>query len=669
MTPAEILAFFGRPIVLVKLKERDKIPVEKDWQNRTPEDMTPEFCASLNGNVGVVNGRRSNHLVTIDWDNEKWSREFFELNKAWARSTLWTKGARGVSFWVFLRGEYPPAGKFKVDAVEVGEWRSDGNQTVFCGVHPETGKEYQQGKQPPVEVAFEDIVWPEGLSLPWIKPAPQPPAEFNDAELQNKCGPPLWFNTRGVLTKINENYFVQRFCLENLVLFEQDEQWFYFYWSQIGAWGRVQQDFVKEMVRTDWERLTKLFRVPDMERFAKDAVFNSLVSGIKSHSGRREVFKPLENIIHCRNGMLHLTIKGDENIVETCEFSPDYYARNPCPIPWEPTAVAPRFKAILDTMDPADASLYLRYTANAYLGGNPSQQFLILSGERGTSKSTLCDITEITIGRKNVAELRTKELDGRFEIGRYVGKTLLSGKDVKGNFLQQEGASSIKKLTGHDMLTGEAKHSMVNQEIYGQFAMIITCNERLTVKLEGDTDMGAWERRILIINFTAKNIHKEVISHYSDKLVAEEGEGIMVLIVAAAFDHLREIARHGVFTQSEEQKARVTALLAESRSVEMFVKDRIERDPGGEGISTDEISVAYTEYCEEMGWEPISLGILVKQLPGYMLRYWQSNVGSHITREKNGRQARVRGYPNVSIKTEQDQPAPENPDPDEDMFE
>ena len=143
-------------------------------------------------------------------------------------------------------------------------------------------------------------------------------------------------------------------------------------------------------------------------------------------------------------------------------------------------------------MDPADADLLLRYAANVLMGGNPSQQILLLIGEGGTSKSTVCELIELVVGRRNVAELRTEHLDNRFEIGRYLGKTLLSGKDVKGNFLQQEGASRIKALTGHDMLTGEIKLEMGTPEINGNFAVIITCNERLTVKLEGETDLSAW---------------------------------------------------------------------------------------------------------------------------------------------------------------------------------
>ena len=33
---------------------------------------------------------------------------------------------------------------------------------------------------------------------------------------------------------------------------------------------------------------------------------------------------------------------------------------------------------------------------------------------------------------------------------------------------------------------------MVSVPVYGDFDCMITCNERLLVRLEGDTDIGAW---------------------------------------------------------------------------------------------------------------------------------------------------------------------------------
>ena len=82
--------------------------------------------------------------------------------------------------------------------------------------------------------------------------------------------------------------------------------------------------------------------------------------------------------------------------------------------------------------------LILRYFGNILLGGNKAEGILLLVGEGSTSKSTLCEVIELLLGRVNFIELRTKFLHERFEICRYAGKLLLSGKDVPGTFLQEE---------------------------------------------------------------------------------------------------------------------------------------------------------------------------------------------------------------------------------------
>jgi phage/plasmid-associated DNA primase len=87
------------------------------------------------------------------------------------------------------------------------------------------------------------------------------------------------------------------------------------------------------------------------------------------------------------------------------------------------------------------------------LGGNPAHRFLVLRGTAGGGKSTLVEIIETVIGPHNVAQLRVHLLTERFEIAGFLGKTLLCGKDVPGNFLDNRAAHVIKPLTGGDRLS------------------------------------------------------------------------------------------------------------------------------------------------------------------------------------------------------------------------
>ena len=98
-------------------------------------------------------------------------------------------------------------------------------------------------------------------------------------------------------------------------------------------------------------------------------------------------------------------------------FSPDYFSRNQLPE---------------------------QYMGQCLLGRNISQTFLILSGTPGGGKGTLVNVIEQLIGRDNSVELRTNCLTGRFEVGRYLGKKLLIGRDVPSDFLQRAGAQKLK---------------------------------------------------------------------------------------------------------------------------------------------------------------------------------------------------------------------------------
>jgi phage/plasmid-associated DNA primase len=249
------------------------------------------------------------------------------------------------------------------------------------------------------------------------------------------------------------------------------------------------------------------------------------------------------------------------------------------------------------------------------------------------------------LSRINYIELRTKLLHERFEIGRYRGKLLLAGIDVPGDFLNTEGAQALKKLSGHDALSGEMKGSMDDLEMYGDFAIIITSNETLQVHLEGETDVEAWRNRLAIVNFSGKPPPVK-IPNFENVLLAQEAEGILLEIVKGACLHLAEIEKKGDFEFTSEQLARVNALLEESESVRHFVNSCVSFEKGSEGVSTEEMSTAYVEFCQDRSWRPLGVKTVERTLPDVILRKFGVHVGANI--ERDG--VRKRGYPNLVLR-------------------
>lgn len=170
----EILDLIG-PAVLLPITPGTKAPSFGAWQKTTQADMArPEYLSRFGPrhNVGVLQGKPSNGLCSIDLDADEWIAPFLTDNPK-LNDTLRTRRSRGCNLWVRITGQYPalrklhhptrtgPEGK----PLDVGEWRSTGGQTVIAG--EAEGVPYRiEVEAKPVEIAFADIVWPEFIADP-----------------------------------------------------------------------------------------------------------------------------------------------------------------------------------------------------------------------------------------------------------------------------------------------------------------------------------------------------------------------------------------------------------------------------------------------------------------------------------------------------------------------
>lgn len=110
------------------------------------------------GNVGVATGQTSLNLCSIDLDDDQTGADFLELNPA-LKPTFRTKGRRGFNLWVRIIGAFPSGFIIKRNGGKVGEFRSNGLQTIVHGTHPE-GMPYRWiVRAPALEVTYQSIVW------------------------------------------------------------------------------------------------------------------------------------------------------------------------------------------------------------------------------------------------------------------------------------------------------------------------------------------------------------------------------------------------------------------------------------------------------------------------------------------------------------------------------
>jgi P4 family phage/plasmid primase-like protien len=303
----------------------------------------------------------------------------------------------------------------------------------------------------------------------------------------------------------------------------------------------------------------------------------------------------LTKFIPCANGMLPL----DDKML--LPFSPAYKRRNKLAVRFDAAAKCPLF---LDTLmraalDADDLDLLQRWCGLALIGENLAQKILILTGTAGGGKGTFIRVLTGIIGQTNLASLRPQLLGERFELGRFLGKTLLYGADVPENFLNQRGASVLKSLTGYDPVTLEFKNSNESPAIICKFNVIVTCNSRLTVQLEGDTD--AWRRRLAIIEYHKLKPDK-VIADLDRQILANEASGVLNWMLAG-LDKLR--ADGWQLNLTRQQQKSVDNLLLESEAHMVFAREGLARDAAGR-LTVPDCFTAYVEFCTQHGWNALS---------------------------------------------------------------
>ncbi len=348
-------------------------------------------------------------------------------------------------------------------------------------------------------------------------------------------------------------------------------------------------------------------------------------------------------LIHAANTMLRFDLPSGR--WQTEPFSPDYRSLNYLPISYDPAATCPRFlnRLLAPAMSPADIGLLQLYAGQALLGMNVSQTILLMTGTAGGGKSTLVNVIEGLVGRWNCTELRTEFLNTRFENSRMLGKTLLTAKDVPGNFLNTAGAQRLKALTGKDTVTLEYKNSNEAFDISGIFNAIITSNSTLQLRFEGDED--AWRRRLLWIPYERPPVSaEERITDFDRLLLEEEGPGILNWAMEGARKLLQ---RGGKIIRDEEQKRRIDQLIAGSSPYDSFVARCVIGNPD-RAITTEELVCRFKDFSKKMGWTIPADRKIENELPGAMFRVHGAHKRTDI-RGKDGKYKR--GYMYFSVNS------------------
>ena len=651
-----LISLLGDDVVLLRCNKGEKGPRWRGWQTTTIEKMKDErYLKALDKhqNIAVLLGSASGGLCSIDIDDDEMVEPFLALNPGLA-ATLRSRGKRGCNFWIRIQGSLPPSSNLaRVDGSPWGEWRSDRHNTMIHGIHPKGGCYTRSPEVPPIAMRFEEIQWPDDLVLPWLTKDEELPGQGDESDdpIIERYGAPVIYgkarNGEFYVKDINQAYWAGLYSAENIVLHEPDERTFYLYGGDTGLYSIISPDLIKQVVS---HRMLEMSRKDEalsgLEHLRNDGRLNAVVSQLRGIAEFRDAFTDRPRAVHLANCMLRL----ENGTVEPTLFSPDFRSRNRSPIPFDAKAQCPRFlnELVLPAVHPEDVVLLQKMAGQCLLGENLIQRFVILDGEPGRGKSQYGIVLQYMVGRENVTQLRTDHLNERFELFRFLRRTLLVGVDVDADFLTSKGAPVIKGLVGGDLFDAEQKGGTGSFQFQGKFNILMTSNCRLKVKLQGD--VGAWRRRMLIVRYEAPP-PKVKIPNFGEALVREEGPGILNWMLEGLLMLLIDIRDTGDIRLTDRQAGVVDSLLAESDSLRWFIRENIQRQEGAD-LSVHEIVQAYAHYCPERGWDPLPESKINNQLQTIMLDMFQVLRTNNCQRDGKA----VRGFRGVAFKDREGSP-------------
>jgi putative DNA primase/helicase len=440
------------------------------------------------------------------------------------------------------------------------------------------------------------------------------------------------------ITDFNHHYWTAQFAFESLVIYEPCANQFYVYHEERGLWSWHTEAVVRGIIANYLLGYSRRLNQPILETDREQGRLADMVVALKAVAEKRDPFRKFPQVIHLANGMLHV----DTDPPQLRSFSPHYFSLRQCPVAFDAQALCSRFlsELVYPAMLREDAGLLQLVGGMILTGHNGWQKMLILSGQGGAGKGTISRVLQGLVGMENVKQLRTHLLGDRFELDNLDQATLLVGSDVGGDFLMCSGAKVIKALTGGDPLTMETKGGR-KRDVYGQHNIIITSNDRLRVKLDGDE--SAWKRRLLIIPFEQQSA--QMIEGLDVELLREEGSGILNWFLLGTI-RLREASRRRErFPVTPLQAERVESLLCESDSLRLFVKRGITRETGC-SVTIEELFTAYENHCNAQGWAPLSRKRFETQVGPLMMELHRAARRNDIERGSNQK----RGFMGVRIQ-------------------
>lgn len=289
-----------------------------------------------------------------------------------------------------------------------------------------------------------------------------------------------------------------------------------------------------------------------------------------------------KNFLNFKNGMFDVESQQlyphDPRYFSTLQIPHDYVANE---LSVEDIQLMDFFKQTKLPKD--DVDMLLNYMAYSMTVDNTKKCFMCLVGGSNTGKSTLINVVNAIVGKKNNSSLSIQDMAMRFYPAQLKDKLTNTCADNSSDSLND--IANLKKITGNDEIMYEDKGG--KPYFFLPFAKLWFSFNTMPLQLEEKSD--AYYERMRIAEMNNKVV---LTQRYVDDLVSPESISAIIPILCRRLKGLKKIK------PSRNSLALVNRLRAESDSIHAFTTTQIEKTGDyADYVAKDELYEAYSRFC------------------------------------------------------------------------
>lgn len=310
-----------------------------------------------------------------------------------------------------------------------------------------------------------------------------------------------------------------------------------------------------------------------------------------------------------RNGLLN--IHTDEFV----DFTPDVIITNVIPWDFNENAYDELTDVTLNNISCNDTNVRklleemvgaCMYRNNTLCGGKG----FILTGAGSNGKSTLLNMLNCMLGKRNTTSLDIGKFDDRFSTIMLCNKLAVLSDDISDAFLHD--TATFKKVVTGDEISAEQKGQPKFD--FTPYCKVIASANNIPRFGKG-RDSSAILRRLVIIPFNAN--FKKNDGTYDDPFIGErlKEQDAVEYLIRIGIEGLKRLLINKTYTTSEKVQKELEEFEEMNNPVLGFFKENTSGDI--EGDTTNNVYKNYNEYCIINGLTPMAKGEFSKQCKKY----------------------------------------------------